>query len=229
MPAETLSDFLVQLEREGELARVKARVSPKLEIAAIADRMSKLPAPHGNQELDLSTAAGLGGKALLFENLEGSDIPVAINTFGSYWRMNKALGTDNLNALAERVQQLVKPEIPTKLLDKMKRLPDLMKMASFPPKSVRSGICQQVVLEGENADLTKLPIIQCWPLDGNLDSGAGVRPRSGFKSRRARNGPLHHLWRNPHEKPGDRRPQHRHVPRATLWPAKMRDALAHAP
>src|SRR5207253_1196103 len=64
----------------------------------------------------------------------------------------------------------VKPEIPTTLMDKMKRLPDLMKMASYPPKSVRTGICQQVVHEGSNADLTKLPIIQCWPLDGDLSS-----------------------------------------------------------
>ncbi len=85
--------------------------------------------------------------------------------------MNQALGTENLNALADRVQQLVKPEIPTTLMEKMKKLPDLMKMASFPPKSVRNGICQQIVLEGEQADLTKLPIIQCWPLDGNLESG----------------------------------------------------------
>lgn len=171
MPAENLAEFLSELEREGELARVKARVSPVLEIAAIADRMTKSPAPHGNNELDRSSAANLGGKALLFENVEGSDIPVAINTFGSYWRVNKALGTTSLAELAERVQQLVKPEIPTTLMEKMKRLPDLMKMASFPPKSVRSGICQQVVLEGDKADLTRLPLIQCWPLDGNLDSG----------------------------------------------------------
>ena len=171
MPAETFSDFLAQLDRDGELARVKARVSPVLEIAAIADRVSKSPAPHGHAELDRSGASNLGGKALLFENVEGSDIPVAINTFGSYWRVNRALGTQNLTALADRVQQLVKPEIPTTLMDKMKRLPDLMKMASFPPKSVRTGICQQVVLEGDKADLTRLPIIQCWPLDGNLDSG----------------------------------------------------------
>ena len=99
------------------------------------------------------------------------DIPVAINTFGSYWRVNRALGTDNLESLAGRVQQLVKPEIPTTLIEKMKKLPDLIKMGSYPPKVVRSGICQQVVWEGEKADLTKLPIIQCWPLDGNLDSG----------------------------------------------------------
>src|SRR5579884_1646125 len=171
MPAETFADFLNDLEREEELARVKAPVNPVLEIAAIADRMTKSPAPHGNEELDRSAAAKLGGKALLFENVQGSDIPVAINTFGSYWRVNRALGTPNLTALADRVQQLVKPEIPTTLLDKMKRLPDLMKMASFPPKSVRSGICQQVVLEGDRADLTRLPVIQCWPLDGNLDSG----------------------------------------------------------
>jgi len=171
MPAESFAEFLAELEREGELSRVKARVSPVLEIPAIADRMSKSPAPHGHNELDRSAAANLGGKALLFENVEGSDIPVAINTFGSYWRVNKALGTASLATLAERVQQLVKPEIPSTLLEKMKRLPDLMKMASFPPKSVRSGICQQVVLEGEKADLTRLPLIQCWPLDGNLDSG----------------------------------------------------------
>jgi 4-hydroxy-3-polyprenylbenzoate decarboxylase len=69
------------------------------------------------------------------------------------------------------VQQLVKPEIPATLIEKMKRLPDLIKMASFPPKVVRGGICQEVVLEGDKADLTILPIIQCWPLDGDLNSG----------------------------------------------------------
>src|SRR5688500_4737068 len=171
MATATLSDFVQFLDREGELARVRAKVSPVLEIAGIADRMSKSPAPHGHKELDRNPAANLGGKALLFENVEGSDIPVAINTFGSYWRVNQALGTDSLAALADRVQQLVKPEIPTTLLEKMKRLPDLIKMASFPPKSVRNGICQQVVHEGDKSDLTKLPIIQCWPLDGDLRSG----------------------------------------------------------
>jgi 4-hydroxy-3-polyprenylbenzoate decarboxylase len=176
MGTETFSDFLQLLDRNGELTRVKARVSPALEIAEIADRMSKSPAPHGHDELDRNPAAGLGGRALLFENVEGSDIPVAINTFGSYWRINQALGTDNLESLAARVQQLVKPDIPTSLLEKMKKLPDLMKMASFPPKTVRNGICQQIVLEGDKADLTKLPIIQCWPLDGNLDSGQVFDP-----------------------------------------------------
>ena len=103
MGTETFSDFLELLDRNGELARIKARVNPILEIAEIADRMSKSPAPHGNSELDRSPASRLGGRALLFENVEGSDIPVAINTFGSYYRINQALGTDNLESLAARV------------------------------------------------------------------------------------------------------------------------------
>src|SRR5688500_11417466 len=76
MPTETLSHFIDLLEKNGELARVKAKVSPVLEIAEIADRVSKSPAPHAHNELDRSPAARLGGRALLFENVEGSDIPV---------------------------------------------------------------------------------------------------------------------------------------------------------
>jgi len=171
MPSPTLADFLAQLQKEGELARISSRVSPILEIGEIADRVSKLPSPHGHSEPDKSSAASMGGKALLFENVEGSDMPVAINVFGSYHRMNLALGCDNLAELAARVEQLVKPQMPTSIMDKMRKLPDLLKMASFPPKLVRSGICQEVVLEGERADITRLPLIQCWPMDGNLESG----------------------------------------------------------
>ena len=170
MGTATFREFIELLDRDGELARVKARVSPVLEISEICDRICKTKSPHGHAEVDRTIPGTLGGKALLFENVEGSDIPVAINTFGSYHRMNLALGTKNLEELASRVQQLVKPEIPTTLMEKMKRLPDLMKMASYPPKIVRTGICQQIVLEGDRADLTKLPLIQCWPLDGDRSS-----------------------------------------------------------
>jgi 4-hydroxy-3-polyprenylbenzoate decarboxylase len=168
---ETLSDFVQFLDQQGELSRVTATVDAKLEIAAICDRVCKTPAPHGHAEPDKSSASNLGGKALLFEHVQSSDIPVAINTFGSYWRVCQALGTKTLAELADRVAALVKPEIPTTLLEKMKKLPELMKLGSFPPRSVRSGICQQVVLEGEKADLNRLPLIQCWPLDGDLESG----------------------------------------------------------
>jgi 4-hydroxy-3-polyprenylbenzoate decarboxylase len=171
MAIDTLFDISHHLATHGELARVRTRVSPILEIAEIADRISKSKSPHGHEELDRNPAGNLGGKALLFENVEGSDIPVAINTFGSYWRVNQALGTSNLEALAARVQQLVKPEMPTTLIEKMKKLPELLKLGSYPPKIVRAGICQQVVLEGDKADLTRLPLIQCWPLDGDLKSG----------------------------------------------------------
>ncbi|MGH7180253.1 MAG: UbiD family decarboxylase [Tepidisphaeraceae bacterium] len=171
MGTSNLREFIELLESQGELARVKTAVSPILEIAEITDRVCKTPAPHGHDELDRTHAGALGGKALLFETVEGSEMPVAINTFGSYHRVNLALGTANLEALASRVQSLVKPEIPTTLIDKMKKLPDLMKMSSIPPKLVRTGICQQVVLEGDRADLTRLPVIQCWPLDGDLRSG----------------------------------------------------------
>jgi 4-hydroxy-3-polyprenylbenzoate decarboxylase len=176
MPSETLADFIGLLHREGELARISAPVDPKLEISAICDRVSKTAAPHGHSEPDKSAAASLGGKALLFENVAGSDMPLAINIFGSYWRVNQALGTPTLAALADRVAALVKPEIPTTLLEKMKKLPDLMKLGTFPPRSVRSGICQQVVLEGERADLNRLPLIQCWPMDGDLKSGQVADP-----------------------------------------------------
>jgi 4-hydroxy-3-polyprenylbenzoate decarboxylase len=189
----TFSDFISFLDRNGELARVRARVSPVLEIAEIADRVCKTPAARGHDELDRTIPGTLGGKALLFENVEGSDIPVAINTFGSYWRVNQALGTSNLTALADRVQQLVKPEIPTTLMDKMKRLPDLIKMASFPPKIVRSGICQQVVLEGERADLNRLPIIQCWPLDGDLQSGQAYDPAGALEAASHQTGSGHYI------------------------------------
>ena len=95
----------------------------------------------------------------------GSEIPVAINTFGSYWRVNQALGTSNLESLADRVQQLVKPEMPTTLLEKMKKLPDLIKLGSFPPGASERESVSRWFMRGDDADLTKLPIIQCWPLD----------------------------------------------------------------
>src|SRR4051812_5492096 len=117
MATATLGEFLNLLEREGELARVEAAVNPVLEISEIADRMSKTPAKHGHQELDKNAAAQLGGKALLFENVQDAEMPVAINTFGSYWRINKALGSENLSDLAARVGHLVKPEIPTTLME----------------------------------------------------------------------------------------------------------------
>lgn len=183
---ETLRDFVSALDRAGELHRVSAPVSPLLEIAAIADRVSKSGAPHlpsaGARRTD-PRFHHLGGKALLFENVEGSDIPVLISGWGSYRRVEMALGCNDsgpgigpghtpggLEALAERLGKLIKPEPPPTLLAKLQKLPELMELAKIPPKRVRHGICQEVALTGDQVNLTRLPIIKCWPLDGDLSA-----------------------------------------------------------
>lgn len=165
MPFEDLQSFLLELERREQLRRVSAPVDPILEISEIADRVSKMPAAGGTPPPPTDPVhGGRGGWALLFENVEGSELPVAINTYGSYARVQLALGCESLEELAGRVEQLIKPDVPTSLLEKMKKLPDLARVAGYPPRIVRTGICQQVV-HTDDADLGRLPIIQCWPLD----------------------------------------------------------------
>jgi len=171
---QDLQSFIQGLENHNQLKRITVEVDPILEISAIADRVSKSPAAGGAPSPKTDPNHGQhGGHALIFENVKGSNIPVAINLFGSYTRMQLALGVDNFEQLADRVQQLVKPEMPTTLIDKMKKLPQLAKIASFGPKVVKRGICQEVV-HTEDADLFDLPIIQCWPHDG--EPGYGLKP-----------------------------------------------------
>jgi len=160
-----LRQFIEELDRRGELRRVGAEVDPILEISAIADRVSKLPAAGGQPPQTDPVHGRRGGHGLLFEKVKGSDIPVAINVFGSYERMRIALGIESFEELAKRVQQLVKPEMPTTLLEKLKKIPDLAKLAGFGPKVGKRGICQEVV-RTDDASLFDLPIIQCWPRDG---------------------------------------------------------------
>src|SRR3990170_5441829 len=94
--------------------------------------------------------------------------------------MRLALGVGSFEELADRVQQLVKPEMPTTLLGKMKKLPQLAKIAGFAPKSVKRGICQEVV-HTDDASMLSLPIIQCWPRDG--EPGYGGKPAIGTEPR----------------------------------------------
>jgi 4-hydroxy-3-polyprenylbenzoate decarboxylase len=173
MPFPTLRDFVQELERQGELHRVSAKVSPILEISHIADRVSKSPAPRvsANARRFDPRHCELGGKALLFQNVEGSDMPVLINAWGSYHRMELALGVEGdkggFQTLADNVQKLLKPEPPTGLMDKMKKGLELAKIAGWMPRYARSGICQQVVKTGAEVDLLRLPVIKAWPDDGN--------------------------------------------------------------
>lgn len=163
-----LRSFVEELDRRGQLKRIGAQVDPVLEITEITDRVSRSPAagdPGAAGPAFDPVHGTRGGCGLLFENVQGSDIPLGINLFGSYERMRIALGCESFEQLADRVQQLVKPEMPTTFLDKIKKLPDLVKLAGFGPKIVKRGLCQEVV-HIDDADLFKLPIIQCWPLDG---------------------------------------------------------------
>jgi 4-hydroxy-3-polyprenylbenzoate decarboxylase len=188
MPFPDLQQFVAALEAQDQLRRVRAEVDPILEITEVADRVMKAPSPEGPAGAPATDPVhgGSGGRALVFERVKGSEVPVAINLFGSYARIKLALGCEDLESLAARVQAMVKPEIPTSLLAKIKKLPDLAKMASYSPKVVKRGICQEVV-HTDDADLMRLPILQCWPDDGNLSGGvwggghsrhAGMRPPS---------------------------------------------------
>ncbi|RYZ32812.1 MAG: menaquinone biosynthesis decarboxylase, partial [Sphingobacteriales bacterium] len=143
--------FIETLERAGELIRIKTFVDPKLEIAEITDRVSKTPG---------------GGKALLFENT-GYGIPVLMNAYGSDKRMCLALGVSHLDDTAKEIEQLFKLLSSPKenIIDKLKLLPKLGQFASWMPKSKSGrGECQEVVMT--HPDITKLPVITCWPKDG---------------------------------------------------------------
>ncbi|MFM9995649.1 MAG: UbiD family decarboxylase domain-containing protein, partial [Phycisphaerales bacterium] len=193
-----LREFVSALDEAGELKRIRARVSPVLEIAAIADRVSKTPAPSLPAPSTRRTDPRfhhLGGHALLFENVDGSEMPVLINAFGSYRRMEMALGCGEggLEALADRLGKLVKPEPPPTLLAKLRKIPELLELAKIPPRRVRSGICQEIVHVGDAVDLTRLPLLKCWPLDGDLasvgwpaghnDGVPGVRTDAAWRER----------------------------------------------
>lgn len=175
MPYPDLQAFVAALDAAGELHRVTAPVSCMLEITEIADRVSKSPAAGRSDAAALTDPHhhGQGGKALLFENVttpEGdASFPLLINAFGSYRRMEMALGcTDGgFEALADKVASLIKPEPPIGLMEKVKKGLELAKVASLPPKIVKSGACQDVVLTGDDIDLRRLPILKCWPDDGD--------------------------------------------------------------
>ncbi|MBK8143018.1 MAG: menaquinone biosynthesis decarboxylase [Chitinophagaceae bacterium] len=143
--------FIEALENAGELLRIKTFVDPKLEIAEITDRISK---------------SGNGGKALLFENT-GYEFPVLMNAYGSEKRMSMALGVEQLDDVAREIESLFHLLSSPKegILDKLKLLPKLGQFASWMPEVKKGrGECQEVVME--NPDITKLPVITCWPKDG---------------------------------------------------------------
>jgi 4-hydroxy-3-polyprenylbenzoate decarboxylase len=163
MAYKNQQQFIEALERAGELIRIKSYVDPKLEMAEITDRMSKEPG---------------GGKALLFENT-GYKFPVLMNAYGSEKRMCMALGVEHLDDVAKQIEELFNLLASPKegIIDKLKLLPKLNQFASWMPK-VKSGRgeCQEIAMTekplpsgtvwGGPPDITKLPVITCWPKDG---------------------------------------------------------------
>ena len=178
----TLRDFIDELETAGELLRVRERVSPNLEIAARADEESKKPAPNppsASTRLNDPAFHMLGGRALLFENVEGSDLPVLINAFGSYRRMERAVGCarwerpggpTGFDAIAARIAELTRPEPPRSAREIMSAVRRFAPLVRIGPRRVRRGRSQEIVLTGDDVDLTRLPIIRCWAGDGDLAS-----------------------------------------------------------
>jgi len=170
MKYRDLRDFVDQLEKRGELRRISAPVSPKLEMTDICDRTLRK-----------------GGPALLFEKPTGFDIPVLGNLFGTPGRVALGMGREDTGALREVGELLAflrQPEPPAGMRDAWDKLPVFRQILSMAPREVRTGVCQTHILEGSDVDLTKLPVQTCWPDDaGPLITWGLVITRGPHKKR----------------------------------------------
>jgi 4-hydroxy-3-polyprenylbenzoate decarboxylase len=160
---DDLRDWIKALDRTGELKRIRTEADPILEIAEIADRVSKSRVI--DRVTDKDGQGTIGGKALLFENLKsypGSRL--LINQFGSAHRMRLAMEVDTLDEIADRIRAFMDVKSPQGFLDKVKMLPMLAEMGKFFPKTVATGPCKEVI-KRDNFSLLDFPILQCWPKD----------------------------------------------------------------
>ena len=151
MKYHDLRDFISQLEKIGELKRVRAPVSTHLEMTEICDRVLRAQGP-----------------ALLFENVAGHKMPVLANLFGTPRRVALGMGEENIGALREvgkLLAYLKEPEPPKGLKDAWEKWPILKQVLTMSPKVLSSAPCQDIVWEGDDVDLSKLPIQHCWPGD----------------------------------------------------------------
>ncbi len=149
----SLRQYIARLEREGELVRIAAPVSTRYEIAEIVDRVVKSEDRN---------------KALLFENT-GTEFPLVVNMMGSKRRIAMALGVESLDEVAARIDNLLKEALSPKgsLWEKMRMLPLLADVAKWFPQSVSGrGACQEIVWQGDEVDLERLPLLHSWENDG---------------------------------------------------------------
>ena len=146
-----LRDFIRMLEARGELKRIEQEIDPVLEMTEICDRTLRA-----------------GGPALLFENVKGHDMPLLGNLFGTPKRVALGMGQDSVEALREVGKLLAflkEPDPPKGLKDAWDKLPIFKQVLSMGPKSVKRAPVQEVVYEGDDVDLGRLPIQHCWPGD----------------------------------------------------------------
>jgi 4-hydroxy-3-polyprenylbenzoate decarboxylase len=149
MAFDSLGEYVAALRRAGELSEIRTRVSAHLEISEITDRVVKA-----------------GGPALLFTDVEGSPYPVLTNQFGSEKRMAMAFGARSLDELANRVRNAVVPNVPESTGARIAKLFSVGSAAFAIPRTVTDAPVQEVVEMGDDVDLTKLPVLTTWPLDG---------------------------------------------------------------
>jgi 4-hydroxy-3-polyprenylbenzoate decarboxylase len=151
MKYQDLRDFLSQLEARGELKRITVEVDPRLEMTEICDRVLRARGP-----------------ALLFERPKGHTIPVLGNLFGTPLRVALGMGEESVGALREigrLLASLKEPEPPAGLKDAWDKLPILRRVLAMAPRVVSRAACQEVVWEGKDVDLGRLPVQTCWPGD----------------------------------------------------------------
>jgi 4-hydroxy-3-polyprenylbenzoate decarboxylase len=183
MAYRNFAHFLDTLRAQGELKTITEPVSPNLEITEIADRVMKQggpallfenvfgPAHRLSTPNPRSAVMGQPSIHRLDFNAprERFDYPVAINTMGSRKRISLALSCDDIEDHADRLRTLLQApgNVPKSIGDKLKFAMELGKeVKSVGPKEVGSAECQEVVMQGDDIDLTKLPILTCWPEDG---------------------------------------------------------------
>jgi 4-hydroxy-3-polyprenylbenzoate decarboxylase len=146
-----LRDFIAQLEKQGELKRIRVEVDPYLEMTEICDRVLKQ-----------------GGPALLFENPKKFRIPVLCNLFGTPKRVAMGMGANEVSELREigkLLAYLKEPEPPKGMKDAFEKIPIFKQVLNMAPKMVSTPVCQEIILEGDEIDLSQYPIQTCWPGD----------------------------------------------------------------
>jgi len=167
VPIEDTHEFIIELEKNRELKRVKTEVDSNLEIAEILRREMYAK-----------------GAAILFENVKGYDIPVLGNAFGSMKRLEIGLGMTDFTEIGQRIADMTKMDIPSGFLNKIKKLPELSKMASSFPKAETRGPVTEIT--SSDASFDDLPILKSWPNDAGrfitLGLVATKHPETGVRN-----------------------------------------------